>query len=384
MAVASIDGGDGVDKLVFDTDQTDFVDAGFAHIFGIETVELDSGANSIVLGTNAGVSGISKVITGAGATSITTTTAISDLAIDADDLGDNIGLALVDGTSGTTAFTVTNLEGDLALTTLEGSVSATFSAITANGATVAAGTVPTLTLVGNSSADTITVTGFTGTTLTGTVAKFNITAVAGAQTISTGAGAATITGGLGIDTINLGVANGVADNVIMTTGAAIDVDLVSNFLVGTGGDIIQIDLSDINGLIGTLKLAGNGATSSAAVAAGSTVVTNVSAAFDQGSAALTDIYTLSSTVAFTTTTLATALATGGSLAVTANAASGWTSGDGFLVAYDDNVNSYLAYVTMPTTADNGIPTSVTVTNILELVGVTDSSTITTDNIAIIA
>jgi hypothetical protein len=382
LAVASIDGGDGVDKLVFDTDQTDFVDAGFAHIFGIETVELDSGANSIVLGTNAGVSGISKVITGAGATSITTTTAISDLAIDADDLGDNIGLALVDGTSGTTAFTVTNLEGDLTLTTLEGSVSATFSAITANGATVAAGTVPTLTLVGNSSADTITVTGFTGTTLTGTVAKFDITAEAGAQTISTGAGAATITGGLGIDTINLGVANGVADNVIMTTGAAIDVDLVSNFLVGTGGDIIQIDLSDINGLIGDLNLAGNAATAAAAVAAAATVVTPVSAAFDQGTVATTDIYTLSSTVAFTTTTLATALATGGTLAVTANG--GWDGTNGFLVAYDDNVNSYIAYVVPGATANDAALVSAAVTNIIELVGVTDASTITTANLAIIA
>ena len=236
--------------------------------------------------------------------------------------------------------------------------------------------------MGNSSADTITVTGFTGTTLTGTVAKFAITAVAGAQTISTGAGAATITGGAGIDTINLGVANGVADNVIMSTGGAIDIDSVSNFLVGTGGDIIQIDLSDINGLIGTLKLAGNGATSSAAVAAAATVVTNVSATFDQGTAPTTDIYTLSSTVAFTTTTLATALATGGTLAALANGA--WGGTDGFLVAYDDNVNSYIAYVVPGVTADDAPLASAAVTNIIELVGVNDASTITTANLAIIA
>jgi hypothetical protein len=234
--------------------------------------------------------------------------------------------------------------------------------------------------VGNSSTDTITVTGFTGTTLTGTVAKFDITAVAGAQTISTGAGAATITGGLGIDTINLGVANGVADNVIMTTGAAIDVDLVSNFLVGTGGDIIQIDLSDLN-LLTTLNLAGDGAAAAAAVAAGATVVTPVSAAFDQGSAATTDIYTLSSTVAFTTTTLATALATGGTLAVTANGA--WSGSEGFLVAYDDNVNSYIAYVVPGATGNDAALASAAVTNIIELVGVTDASTITTANLAII-
>ena len=63
----------------------------------------------------------------------------------------------------------------------------------------------------------------------------------------------------------------------------------------------------------------------------------------------------------------------------------WAAGDGFLVAYDDNTNSYLAYVTTTSAVvDNANFTDVVVTNLIQLTGVTDASLFLTDNIDIIA
>jgi hypothetical protein len=226
------------------------VDLGFVAVSGIETLEL-TGISTVVLETKASAAGITKVVTGTGATSITTSSALATLSIDADDIADGTVLTLADG-SGVTDFIVTNLEGDLTLTTLDAtsSVTATFSNITGSAATVAAGTVGDLVLVGGDAGDTITVTGFTGATLTGSVAKFDITAVGGDQTIVGGALADTITGGAGADVIDGGVDNdkyvisaATADTGVAggTTGAisttALDVITV------TAGDTIDLTAS---------------------------------------------------------------------------------------------------------------------------------------------
>jgi Ca2+-binding RTX toxin-like protein len=233
LLAATIDGGDGNDTLVLGTAALDIIDAGFVAVSSIETLEL-TGISSVVLATNAAAAGITKVVAGAGATSITTSSAIATLTIDADDIADDTALTLVD--SGVTDFTVINLEGDLTLTTLDAtsSVTATFSNIAGNGATVAAGTVGDLVLVGGDAGDTITVTGFTGATLTGSVAKFDITAAAGAQTIVGGALADTITGGDGLDKLTGGAG---IDKFVLAALAA-DADTITDFVKGT--DIIDL------------------------------------------------------------------------------------------------------------------------------------------------
>ena len=186
---------------------------------------------------------------------------------------------------------------------------------------------------------------------------------------------------MGLDAIVLGV-DGASDVIVMTTGGVIAIDTVANFLVGsTTPDNLNVDLSDLNALVGDMQLAGDG-TRNLAVDLTPTV-TVVSAAYDLGTVTSSDILALSSATAFTTTSLATALNGSGSLELTVNG--DWIAGDGFLVAYDDNTNSYLAYVTTTSAVvDNANFTDVVVTNLIQLTGVTDASLFLTDNIDIIA
>ena len=60
----------------------------------------------------------------------------------------------------------------------------------------------------------------------------------------------------------------------------------------------------------------------------------------------------------------------------------FTANDGFLIVYDDNVDSYLASVHIGTqTADNGLFASadLTVDNLVKLSGVADATTVTAAN-----
>lgn len=296
--------------------------------------------------------------------------------------GDGVDTIVTSGYTTTTDLdNVTNVE---VINLTGASLSYSYTAV---DALVAFGQSLTINASGTTGTSTSTFSGAADTNgtfnITGTANNDALTGGPGPDTIAGGAGSDTITGGLGVDSINLGAADAKTDIVVMTTGGAIPVDTVSNFLVGsTTPDIVQVDKSDIDGLT-TLMLAGNGdGAMGATVAAAAGVITNVSGAFDQGTAATTTMYTLSSTTAFTTTTLATALATGGSLAMTANGA--WSGTESFLVAYDNNANTYLAYVTPAATANDAVPTSVTVTNILELTGVADASTFLTNNFQLIA
>jgi Ca2+-binding RTX toxin-like protein len=211
-----------------------------------------------------------------------------------------------------------------------------------------------------------------------------ITGSANADTIVANNGADTISGGLGADAITLTETTAATDIVILTTGGAVAVDSVTGFAVGaTNGDRIDIDLSDLNALVGDMRLAGTG---TGALAADATpTVTIVTGAYDLGTVAASDILSISSGTAFTTTTLARALETGGALALTVNAA--WAAGDAFTVVWDDNVNTYISYVTTTAgAADNALFTAndLTVTNIATLVGVADASTFLTNNVTIIA
>lgn len=265
--------------------------------------------------------------------------------------------------------------------TIDGSA-ATTGIMTFNGSNEDAAT-STYNLIGGGAADVLT-GGAGADTVDGGAGTDSITGGGGADNLTGGAGADTITGGLGIDTIALAEGTAARDTVVMTTGGAIDVDTVTGLTAGAAGtaDLVQIDLSDINALIGNLLLAGNSAT---AAAAGAITVGALNAALDLGTVATANLLVASSATAFTTATLKTALQTGGTLALTANG--GWTgaNNDGFLVVYDDNTDSYLAYVTVGADVTNdGTFGTVTVTNILKLTGVSDASTLTANNFAIIA
>jgi hypothetical protein len=195
MLVASvIDGGtdeSGKDNdiLILGQAQTDFVDAGFAKIIGIETLQL-TGASSIVLSTNAATAGITTVVAGAGNTSINTANAIK-----------------VNGSSiGANALTLLGA-GDITA-----SVGATATNIN--------GTSATGKLI-----------------LTGGIAVTGITGGSGADFINAAAsiGATTITGGTGVDTMTGGT---VADKfVFVATDADITdttpTDVITNFVTGT-------------------------------------------------------------------------------------------------------------------------------------------------------
>ena len=197
-----------------------------------------------------------------------------------------------------------------------------------------------------------------------------------ADTITTSTVGSTVTGGLGADAITLGAAGGI-DTIVLTTGGAIAVDTVSGFIVAAGEDELQIDLSDINALIGNLRIS-NDATGALVVGATNTLLVTAlaSAAGDFGAAA-SILTTITGATAYTAATLEAAIEAGG-------VSGGLTAGDAILIAYDDTVNTYIAYMTAgATTADAAVLTNVTITNIIQLTGVANAETLLTTSFAIV-
>jgi Ca2+-binding RTX toxin-like protein len=223
-----------------------------------------------------------------------------------------------------------------------------------------------------------TITGGTGNdSMSGSSGADSLTGGAGADTITGNGGADTITGGLGIDDITLGAA-GAIDTIVLTTGGAIAVDTVATFIVAAGEDEIQLDLSDINALIGDLRIANNAAGALVVGATNTLLVTALASAAGDFGAAASILTTITGATAYTTTTLEAAIEAGG-------VSGGLTSGDALLIAYDDTVNTYLAYMTAgATTADGAVLTNVTITNILQLTGVANAETLLTTSFAIVA
>ena len=235
-------------------------------------------------------------------------------------------------------------------------------------------------LLGNTDGITVDLTGqteaFSITTTTTTAAT--IIGGDGVETIVINAGStgkvADITAGLGADIITL-AATTTADTITMTTGGAIAVDEVTNFVGGE--DVVEIDLSDLNALVGTLTKSDGLAAVATVAAAGGTVTAAASVTHDFG-ATIAELTTIAGATAYTTATLETALEAGGS------ASGGTTAGDAFLIAYDDTSSTYLAYVTDNVGTTNGaFFTDVTVTNLIEFVGINAEDLVTAD-IAVIA
>jgi Ca2+-binding RTX toxin-like protein len=209
LAQATIAGGSGSsDQITLGLATTTLVDADFAHVTGVELLQL-KGVSTIVLGSNAQTDGLTTV------------------------LQENAAAANTTITSTSTVFdTVTGANS--------GTINVTFGDIADNTGSVSAGT-GNVTVAGGSSGDTITVTGLAtaAQTFTGSAAKFNVTATTNAQTITTGAYADTIDGGAGADTIDGG-----ASSDTITGGAGND-----SLTGGTGSDtFVYTTASDSNGV----------------------------------------------------------------------------------------------------------------------------------------
>jgi len=255
-----------------------------------------------------------------------------------------------------------------------------------------------LTLTGTAAADTINLAGVTlgtatntvtvnagdgGDVITGGAGVDTINGQGGADQITGGSGADVITGGAGADIITLTEGTAAVDQVISTGGGA---DTIIGFTAGAGGDEYHIDLSEVNdALTATLELA-DGSGDAAVVAAGATVIEDVTAGgFTIGSAAANaQILFISGNFA-STAILETALEVGGSHALT-GAAGAVDAGDGFLVVYDDGTNSYLASAetTLGFTGTTITSGDLTITNLVTFSGVSDADAFTTANFEIVA
>jgi len=171
------------------------------------------------------------------------------------------------------------VNGANALTVATGQIGAqTLNNINGGGATAAI----TLSTVGG----TLNVSGLTLTQVTtdlplsatgaalaapAAITALTLTATTGAETITSGSVAATINALGGIDTITLGSGNAVSDTVRINSAAAVDRDLITNFLAGTGGDVININSGGIGTLTGTNNFASAAAIGTVA-AVGNTVL----------------------------------------------------------------------------------------------------------------
>ena len=325
--------------------------------------------------------------------------------------GGNVSTVTMD-TTGTSTVALTDFtpNTDTNTVVVEGSNNFTFTDYNGNGDETVSATTLTgklnmvdisadVTVLGGSGNDTITqnsannllVRGGDGNdTLTGNTladslvgegGNDTIDGSSGADTIEGGEGIDLITGGAGADTITLTETTAATDTVVMTGGAA-TTDTVKGFAVGSSGDLIQIDLSDVEALATDLVAAGNAATSLAA--ADTISISTVSGATDLGSISSANIIAVTGTYA-TAANFDTALETGGSRALTANGAI--AAGDGILALYSDGTNAYLTFVESAAgAADDATITAadLTVNSLIKFSGITDVTTFNAANFEIIA
>lgn len=189
-----------------------------------------------------------------------------------------------------------------------------------------------------------------------------------------------VTSGAGAETITLGSEAGI-ENVIFAAGSAFG-DTVSGFTVGAGGDSIDLTITVVEALNG----GGNDLVESggaASAAAGAITVTNVPVGAFNLDTATSELLAVAGTYA-AANDLETALETGGASVLTLDGA--LAANDQFLVAYSDGTNTIVAVVeTTAGAADNAsfAAADLTVTVLVTLSGVTDVTTLHTDNFNLI-
>jgi Ca2+-binding RTX toxin-like protein len=219
------------------------------------------------------------------------------------------------------------------------------------------------------------VTGTFGADITGSSSANTIVGTANADQISGGAGADTITGGAGADTITLGAG---VDTVVTTTGSAYTTatsDTITDFTVGTGNDILQIDISDST-IIASLGIvaAGDGSTA----IAGNLVIKAMTAGTGVTLGAGDEIVVITGTLA-DSAALLTSIGTGAGI-ITKSTAN--TTTNGLLVAWNDGTNTYVSAVS-DAGADAAMTTAdLAATTVVTLVGV--HTAFHTDNFVAVA
>lgn len=361
---------------------------------GITAVKIEAEAITAISGT---VTEAAAVVTAHGANTIAidgnytldvsgTATAAQLDALDTDTSG-AIDARDVTAISGTVAAVTTELAAGATFDTdftLDVSGTATAAELkafnTATSGAVDIQDVTTITMANTGVTIDLSDAGFTdGTaafTVTGGSGADTITGGAGVDTITSGGGADTITGGLGADLITLSAAGDV-ETIVMTTGGAIAVDEITDFIVAGGEDELQVDLSDLNGInAGTLQLANNSGVLAAGATNTLTVTALASAAGDYGAAA-SSLVTITGATAYTEASLETAIEAGGT-------GVGLTAGDSILIMYDDTSSSYLALLTDNAGENDGTTFSdVTITNLLEFTDIGAAESFLTTSFAII-
>jgi len=303
-------------------------------------------------------------------------------------LADVHGTVLQDITISSTNTTAATASDSLTITAVESTLVNNIDASAFTGVLTITGLATALiatgaTIEGGSGVDNIT-GGAGADVINGNAGADVIIGGAGADAISGGEGADTITGGLGSDTITLTETTRAIDTVVLTTGGAVALTTIVDFDVRTAaelGDNVDIDLSDLNGIV-TDMLTGDGTVLATAAAP---VLTTITGAYDMVGSNF-DILVLSGDFA-DTSAVETALEVGGSRALTSDDANGaYTADDAFLVMYDDGTDSYLGYFSFGTDpGDDATFTAgdLTVVNLVKFTGIADATTFVSNNFDIV-
>jgi hypothetical protein len=421
-----LDGGEGTDVLALDAAATAATALGVSNF---ETLRMDTAAltqDMVVFGVNSSFTALDVNVAGlatftnvgAGITSLYNQTSggsasitrlidnsTNELTVYADDrtagsegvttiaaltANNEETLNLVSGSNAAEDFTITTLTAsDLKTLNASGSadviitnaIAGATDLATVNGSAVsgaltvnASVSAVAMTVTAGSGGSTLT-TGAGNDTITGGAGADTIVAGEGNDTINSGSGVDAITGGAGADTIDTGAG---ADTVTISslangaTAVYVDTLVSGGFTAGAAGDVLSISLAAVEAILGgTNDLLEIGDATESVAAADAAVITTVTAAYDLGGDATTNIIRLSGTFA-NTGAVETALEDGGSRELTLNGAT--AASDQFLVIYDDGVNTYLAVAEdADITADNATfdAGDLTVTNLVTLAGVTD-------------
>ena len=288
------------------------------------------------------------------AADLTTLTLTGDNAIVIDDaIVGSTELATINasGVTGTEAITINASASTVALTFTGSTTTGTTTITTGSGADIV--TAGAATAVLNAT------TGTGNDSITGNAGADIIDGGSGIDTIIGGEGTDSITGGGGSDVITLTETTAVKDEVVVS---ATGVDSVTGFTYGASGD--QLDFS-----IAALELAFNVNlqlldADTDTTAADSITIQEVTA--DAAAAAGANLFVLRGATFDTTSDVENAIETG-DFEIGVNAAV--AVGDGFLLAYSDGTDAYVAIARVAVDGGTDIDAGdLTITNLVKLVG----------------
>jgi VCBS repeat-containing protein len=262
IAPAAIKGNGGSDTIAMISGVT--LNAGdFTNVSNVQTLSL-IGPNTVTLGADAAAAGVTKVITGSGATSITDSNGVT-LNVDASALTANTGLTL----AGSASEIVTGLIGDIAAASLTGALTVTTGNAIDNTISIVTGSATT-SITDNSTGDTVSVnataladnillttSGAANFTVTGLRGDLDATGVGGALNVTTVA-----VGGLSIATA--GPTSSTIDATALTAGQTLT-------LTGSGGNgnFVTLNAGSLNASGSSRNLSVTGGTGANTITAGS-------------------------------------------------------------------------------------------------------------------